>query len=232
MTTSKNRIIQFKNTSVERAFEKEAELIKKVQTGDLNQCLLLWRTTTPTLVLPASQKWKATPELTAQLDLHNWHIVSRRTGGAPVPQVQGVINLTHMYVWDADRHYAIQEGYSRFCGTLEHFFNALGLTTENHATPHSYCDGDYNMNINGQKIVGTAQRVITGKERKVILAQACILVDVSLEQLVHPVNLFNQFNQMNDRIKADAHTCIADQLETVPAIDTLYRGLIQAFVQN
>ena len=87
MTKRKNRIIQLPNTTVERAFEKESELLKKVQQNTLQQALLLWQTPEPTVVLPASKKWLATPELIDQLHEKGWQILSRRTGGAPVPQV-------------------------------------------------------------------------------------------------------------------------------------------------
>ncbi|WP_394182009.1 biotin/lipoate A/B protein ligase family protein [Marinomonas posidonica] len=231
MDKNKHRIVQLTNSSVEQAFEKEAELIGKIQSGDLSECLLLWQTSTQTVVFPASNKWQNTPELLTQLKLDNWHIVSRRTGGAPVPQVAGVINLSHIYLWTSEDPYSIQDGYQKLCNNLQKFLNRYGLTAQIHATPYSYCDGDYNMNIEERKLVGTAQRIITAKStHKVILAQACILVNASLEQLIKPINLSNKMNQIDDPIKADAHTCLADHLDPLPSIQELYQGLIQAFV--
>ena len=230
MTKRKNRIIQLPNTTVERAFEKESELLKKVQQNTLQQALLLWQTPEPTVVLPASKKWLATPELIDQLHEKGWQILSRRTGGAPVPQVAGVLNVSHMYVWDTDQPYSISDSYERFCAALQRFFKALGIETEAHATPFSYCDGDYNINIKGQKVVGTAQRVTLGQQgEKIVLAQACILLEADLEQLIYPINLSNALNHIDEQVKADAHTCLADHLASLPSEQSLYQQLIQAF---
>ncbi len=231
MTKPRYKIVQLENIEVAQAFEREAELLKQVQNGSLAQCLLLWRPSDQAVVLPASKKWLAHPELVTQLEAAGWDIVSRRTGGAPVPQNSGVINVSHIYLWDEQEAYSTQRAYQAFCRPLELFFKPCGLNARVHATPYSYCDGDYNLNLNGKKIVGTAQRVMMRpNQEKIVLAQACILVEADLEKLVQPVNLCNQLNQKDEQVRAEVHTSLQQQLSELPSTTELFRRVIQAFM--
>ncbi|MEL7384364.1 MAG: lipoate--protein ligase, partial [Pseudomonadota bacterium] len=160
---SKNKLIRYQSIEVEDVFSKEDELIKLVQTDQLSQVLLLWQVKSPTLVLPAGKKWPISDELEQGLEDTNWKLFSRKTGGAPVPQVPGIINLSHIYHWPEDQPYDIKKAYLDLCSVLTVFFEQLGVNVDVHATPYSYCDGDYNLNIGGQKVVGTAQRVLLKK---------------------------------------------------------------------
>lgn len=229
--TNKYKIVRLTETTVSNAFDKEAELLKHVQSGNLQQALLLWQPGDKTVVLPASKKWLANPELVSQLEQDNWHILPRRTGGAPVPQTSGVINLSHIYRAQSDSKDLIKQGYESLCDVLKHFFSGFNLEAETHATPHSYCDGDYNVNLDGKKIIGTAQRILTTKtQEKIVLVQACILINVNIEKLVQPVNLCNQLNQHEEQIKPEVHTCLQQHCSVLPPTNELYDRLIQSFI--
>ncbi len=97
--TSKNKLIRYQSKEVADVFSKEDELIKLVQSGQLSQVLLLWQVKSPTLVLPAGKKWTISEQLEQGLADSGWRLFSRKTGGAPVPQVPGIINLSHIYHW-------------------------------------------------------------------------------------------------------------------------------------
>jgi len=227
----KYKIVRLDHIKVEQAFDREAELLKQIQNGSLSQCLLLWRPADQTVVLPASKKWLAHPELVTQLHTSGWDIVSRRTGGAPVPQNAGVINVSHIYLWDHQEPYSTGLAYQALCRALGLFFQSYGLEVDIHATPSSYCDGDYNLNINGQKIVGTAQRVMMkSNQEKIVLAQACILIEADFETLVQPVNLCNRLNQNGDLVSAAVHTSLAQHLGELPTTEALFQRMVQAFV--
>ncbi|GLQ75041.1 lipoate--protein ligase family protein [Vibrio penaeicida] len=230
---SKNKLVRFKSIEVEDIFEKESVLLKQVQSGELSQVLMLWQAKTATLVLPSGKKWKVTEELTSGLDNLGWLLMSRKTGGAPVPQVPGIINLSHIYHWEEGVPYDIQKSYQDLCFVLTQFFKALGVRTDIHATPHSYCDGDYNLNINGKKVVGTAQRVLLKKDGgRVVLSQACILVDAIMESIVAPVNLCNTLCGHSNHIEASVHTSLFEHIKERPSIDALYQQLTEAFLTH
>ncbi|ETX11359.1 lipoate-protein ligase A [Marinomonas ushuaiensis DSM 15871] len=233
MKKNKYKVVRLTETTVSGAFEKEAELLSQVKSDDLQQALLLWQPRDNTVVLPASQKWQANPDLTTQLQDNGWLILPRRTGGAPVPQTSGVINLSHIYRADSSSSDLIKQGYINLCNVLTRFFKGFGLTAEVHATPHSYCDGDYNVNLGGKKIIGTAQRILTTKtQEKIILVQACILIDVIIDELIYPINLCYELNNNDERIKPEVHTCLAQHIEPLPPTEKLYEHLVQAFIDD
>ncbi|WP_460753716.1 lipoate--protein ligase family protein, partial [Marinomonas epiphytica] len=229
MPKNQYKIVRLTETGVSNAFKKENELVEQVKSGRLKQALLLWQPDDLTLVLPASKKWLATDELKTKLSNLEWNILHRRTGGAPVPQTSGIINVSHIYVADQNTTNLIKSGYENLCNVLKNFFHSFGINAETHATPNSYCDGDYNLNINKRKIIGTAQRILTTKEKhKIVLAQACILIDDDLEQLIHPINLCYELNQHNEQIQSNVHTCLREHVDMLPDTQALYKRLIEA----
>ncbi|BBM67212.1 lipoate--protein ligase A [Vibrio alfacsensis] len=230
---SKNKLIRYQATEVADVFNKEDELIKLVQTDQLSQALLLWQVKSPTLVLPAGKKWPESEELKQALERANWKLFSRKTGGAPVPQVPGIVNLSHIYLWPEGQAYDIKKAYLSLCSVLTTFFKQLGVDVDVHATANSYCDGDYNLNINGQKVVGTAQRVLLKKGgEKVILAQACILIDANVEEIVQPVQLCNRLSNHDTDIRGEVHTPLFDHIKERPTVDALFQQLTQAFLDQ
>jgi len=228
-----NKLLLYKNISVENAFEKETQIIEKIKRDELKQCLILWQTKEATLVLPAGKKWSQTDALNKALLSEQWLLHSRKTGGAPVPQCQGIINLSHLYIWPDHSRYSITEAYENLCGVLQAFFKVYNLTPKAHSTEFSYCNGDYNLNINGKKIVGTAQRIILKKDgSKIVLAQAFILIDTLLENIIKPVNLCYQLSDKTERVKAEVHTTLFDHITERPTIDEIYKQLTQAFINS
>jgi octanoyl-[GcvH]:protein N-octanoyltransferase len=230
---SRNKLLRYQQTSVAKVFEKETALIAQIQTGELKQCLMLWQAKEATLVLPAGKKWPESDALNASLLADEWLLHSRKTGGAPVPQCPGIINLSHLYLWSKDTPYSIPQAYENLCTVLHGFFHQFNLVSKAHATKFSYCDGDYNININGKKIVGTAQRVILKKGGgKIVLAQAFILIDVLLDEIIKPVNLCYQLSDKTERVQAHVHTALFEHITERPTIDQLYQRLTQAFVDS
>ncbi|MBV1842106.1 lipoate--protein ligase family protein [Photobacterium ganghwense] len=231
--TAKNKLIRYLSIEAEDLFEKEAELLHMVQSNALSQALLLWQAKSPTLVLPAGKKWPVSPTLIAELDASGWKLVSRKTGGAPVPQLPGVINLSHIYHWPEGLPYDIKTAYLHLCQILTHFFDDLGVSVNIHATPGSYCDGDYNLNIDNRKVVGTAQRVLLKKGGgQVVLSQACILLTGNMDDIVKPVQLCNRICNNPVQIRADVHTPLFEHIDHQPSVDTLFQKLTSAFLRS
>lgn len=230
---SKNKLIRYPSIEVQALFEKEQALIEQVKASQLDQVLLLWQAKVPTLVLPAGNKWPLSDELAHSLAQTGWALTARKTGGAPVPQLPGIINLSHIYHWPDDLPYDIKAAYLNLCGVLKTFFQSIGITVEVHATPGSYCDGDYNLNIAGQKIVGTAQRVLLKKQGgKVVLSQACIIIDADVEKLVEPVKQCNQICHYSAQIEANVHTTLYSHMDERPSVEVLFRQLTEAFLYH
>ncbi len=233
MNKRRHKIYRYLNTSYQSMLDKEALLLKDMQAGLLDQCLHMYQCSGQTLVLPSGKKWQDSVDVKHALSNIGWQLLQRRSGGAPVPQTSGLINLSHLYHWQHDEPYSVKLAYQHFCEVLTIFFRNFGLDAQAHATPFSYCDGDYNLNINGQKIVGTAQRVVNRKGGgKIVMAQACILIDGDVDTLVEPVNLINKLHNMNEHVRGDAHTCLHAHVDKLPHMDKLFNMIIDAFVRS
>ncbi|WP_260260722.1 lipoate--protein ligase family protein [Vibrio intestinalis] len=231
--SAKNKLVRYKSIDVTDVFEKERQLIEQVQQGELEQVLLLWQAKQPTLVLPSGRKWPHTSELENTLNRSEWLLSARKTGGAPVPQLEGIINLSHIYHWPDGQPYDIKQAYLDLCGRLSLFFARLGVAVDVHVTEGSYCDGDYNLNIEGRKVVGTAQRVLLKKEGgKVVLSQACIIIRGDSNKLVEPVRLCNQLSNQPNDIRAEVHTALAEHIDLSLTTDGLYQAITQAFLDR
>jgi lipoate-protein ligase A len=228
-----NKIYRYQNTSYQNMWDKETAIIDAIRSGELDQALLLYQCQQQTLVLPAGKKWQATPEVSQALAASGWAVLARRSGGAPVPQSSGMINVSHFYLWPEDKAYSVKGAYEDLSMVLGLFFKGFGVSTQTHATPFSFCDGDYNVNIDGRKIVGTAQRVMSVRQgRKLVLAQACVLIDAAVDELVAPVNQINALHGYDANIRANAHTCLSEHVEALPSTDVLYSKLTQAFIYS
>lgn len=233
MSKVKAKVLRFNQISVEAVFEKESELISQLQNGNLDQALLLWQSDKPTLVFPSGNKWQQSEALETKLKKTGWQLYARKTGGAPVPQCEGVINISYMYVLPEHIPYSIPNAYKDFCAILSSFFSQFNINVETHATPGSYCDGDYNLNIEGKKVVGTAQRVLLKKGGgKIVLAQACILVNANMPTLVAPVNLCYEHHQQLEHAIANVHTCLFEHTTDKPDTDALYQRLFTSFINH
>jgi lipoate-protein ligase A len=133
----------------------------------------------------------------------------RASGGGLVPQGPGVLNLT--LVWPADAAAALDIGgiYQALCGELAAAFAKLGITASPQAVDGSFCDGRYNLAVDGRKLVGTAQswRRIAG--RQVVLAHAVIVVDTDPQALTRAANAFERAIESDRHYRPEAITSVA-----------------------
>ncbi|MGY3943237.1 lipoyl protein ligase domain-containing protein [Aeromonas tecta] len=130
------------------------------------QCLIVTR---KDMRLP---RYQATCE---QLAAEGWPVHVRDSGGTAVPHGAGILNLSLML--------------PRTTTDLAHYYRLLGapllallgeydLEGGYDFVPGSFCDGQYNLVIEGRKITGTAQRWLApGQDHQgAVLAQAMLLV--------------------------------------------------------
>lgn len=65
-----------------------------------------------------------------------------------------------------------------------------------------------------------------------MLAQAFILIDVLLEEIIKPINLCYQLSDKTERVKAQVHTTLFEHIDEQPTIEQLYQQLTKAFVDS
>jgi lipoate-protein ligase A len=147
---------------------------------------------TASLVVPASYRRHAGfNDRCAQFAEQGWPVRVRRSGGGLVPQGPGVLNLSMAWRTATPMGDAMEPVYEGLCGLLQEAMAPYGIQADWQAVSGSFCDGRYNLAVNGRKVAGTAQywQRLSAQEH-VVLAHACLLVQPDLPLLIRQANAF------------------------------------------
>ncbi|MGP6218890.1 lipoyl protein ligase domain-containing protein, partial [Pseudomonas paraeruginosa] len=143
-----------------------------------------------------------------------WPVLLRDTGGEPVPQSPGVLNIALSYALGAgdNEQTRIETAYQRLCQPICDWLRERGLDAGVGAVPGSFCDGRYNVTLDGRKLAGTAQRWRrNGAGRPVVLAHAALLVGAEREEMVEVVNTFTRLCASAPDCRADSHLGLSER---------------------
>ncbi|CAD5107485.1 lipoate--protein ligase family protein [Zestomonas carbonaria] len=203
---------------VEAGLDAERELLDRVHGGDGDCALLLWRPSEPALVMP--RKFSRLPGFAAAQALceaRGWPVALRDTGGEPVPQSPAVLNVALVYaVPPGEKELTrLETAYLRLCQPFSAWLATQGLEPGLGAVDGAFCDGRYNITLQGRKLAGTAQRWRRrpGDGRSVALAHAAVLMDNQREPMVELVNAFYEGCGLEDRCRSSSHIALAECLD-------------------
>jgi lipoate-protein ligase A len=166
------------------------------------------------LVVPLSYRRHETlDEVGARFAAQGWPVRLRKSGGGVVPQGPGIVNLSFAYRVDASASLHAEAAYVHLCGVLSHALRGLGVEAQALAVEGSFCDGRYNLAVDGsagpRKIAGTAQYWRRRGERHAVLAHALLLVDADVRALTDIANEFEDALGSGRRYQADVLTTVA-----------------------
>ncbi len=157
---------------------------------------------------------------------HGAALQVRRSGGGLVPQGPGIWNLSLAWpagdATPADMHPI----YAAFCEALAAAFARLGVVATPQAVQGSFCDGRWNLAVNGRKLVGTAQAWRRFGARQVVLAHALVIVRAD------PVGLTARANALEAELgqgmpyRADALTSLAREAPQVAGLEARTLGVL------
>ncbi|WP_295557802.1 hypothetical protein [uncultured Hyphomicrobium sp.] len=174
----------------------------------------VWRTH-QSLVVP-SQTANAANFYVASLDmsLRGWPVYVRDTGGDVTPQSPGVINASAAFVVPRTTDLSIRATYQRFCAPLLEFLGAHGIDAYLSSVPGAFCDGAFNIVVDGLKLAGTAQRwrlvqLRDGRPGVAVLAHAAILADPDIEFSISATNRFYRLCGEEREVDPARHTSLA-----------------------
>lgn len=206
--------------------QAEQDLLAAVCRGEQPDGLLFWQSTDQTLVMPRRLNrqpgFEAACAVSAQA---GWPVLLRETGGEPVPQSAATINVALVYVAprsEGDQN-RIETAYQRLCQPLCDVVTELGGDPSLGEVPGAFCDGRYNVNIDGRKWVGTAQRWRQGLSgsRPVVLVHGAMLMDNEREPMVAAVNRFNQACNLPQRCQAASHIALNERFTAPQVVERL-----------
>lgn len=197
----------------------EAAVASKERLG------FLWQANATGLVLP--DRFTRAPEFVAATKAsaaRGWPVVSRKTGGGITPQGPGVLNLALCFTVPPGASRAIRASYAEIVDPMRAGFADLAITAEATPVEGSFCDGDYNLAVEGRKLVGTAQRW----RGTTCLIHALVMTDIDLPVAVDAVAAFSRDLRHDTVFDRDVHCRMADLIEaedvTRATADALWRA--------
>lgn len=220
--------------TVEAGLRAEQDLLASVCAGEREFGLLFWQPSDRALVMPRRlSRLPGFEQASQELASIGWPVLLRETGGEPVPQSAATVNIALVYApprseGDQGR---IETAYRRLCQPICDLLTELGGAPSLGEVAGAFCDGRFNVNLNGRKMVGTAQRwrQSKGGQRPVGLVHGALLLDNERESMVAAVNRFNQACGLEQRCRAQSHIALHEAFAAPDAIgrlDRLYRTLL------
>lgn len=230
--------------AVADGLQLERRLLAAVARGGVGTNLLFWRPTDTALVAPRNLlRGRSAVDLGRQLGCP---VVMRDSGGDVVPQTPTVLNIAVMFAAQEPhaRLLSIESAYDVLCRPLVAWLRDMGLAAGVGAVSGAFCDGRFNITVDGRKLAGTAQRwrhLASGG--RAVLAHAAVLVDADLEQAIRTTNDFYGAIGSSKRCDGASHITLQSALgkaggatvdlsSRLPRLHSRYRGCLSEWIQG
>ncbi|WP_137823758.1 lipoate--protein ligase family protein [Pseudomonas sp. D(2018)] len=206
---------QVSRFAVTAGLDAERQLLERIQQGEQQCGLLLWRPNAAALVMPQRMS-RLAGFAAAEADCMalGWPVALRDSGGEPVPQSSAVLNVALAYALPPRESELtrIENAYVRLCQPMLDWLSGMGLESGLGEVDGAFCDGRYNVTVSARKLVGTAQRWRRRRDdgRHVVLAHAAVLMENQREPMVEVVNAFYRGCNLEDRVRASSHIALEE----------------------
>lgn len=193
----------------------ERELLDTVATRGRGCLWSVWRTERALIAPRLSTHAPGFERAARKMSARGWPVFIRDTGGDITPQSPGVVNVTSAFVIPRTDETSIRATYEQFCAPLLTFLSGLGFDAYLASVERSFCDGAFNIAIEGKKLAGTAQkwrlvRTADGEPGIAVLAHAAILADADIAESISETNLFYRLCGVDRTIDPARHVSTAE----------------------
>ncbi|MGH1419929.1 MAG: lipoyl protein ligase domain-containing protein [Hyphomicrobiaceae bacterium] len=197
-----------------QAQAREKQLLAQVANAGQGWESEVW-STDQALIVPFSATHEADFENACQrMGEAGWPVLVRHTGGDVTPQSPNMVNVSFAFCLPRSDDLSIRETYLSFCQPILDFLKAdLRINAYLASVDGAFCDGAYNVVVNGCKLAGTAQRwrltkTPEGKPAVAVLGHAAILWDVDIAVSIAATNEFYKRSSVNRSVIAQKHTTV------------------------
>jgi lipoate-protein ligase A len=159
----------------------ELDLLDLVLAEPATPVLRLWRTHPCLVVTPLLAQRPAFAAAADASASRGWPVVTRRTGGGPVPQTAGTLNVSHAFASPRSEAPSLDLAFRGFADWLAAGLRGLGLAPEIGEIAGSCCPGRYDIAIGGRKLIGIAQRWRQGRRGDDLLTATLVHAMVWIE---------------------------------------------------
>lgn len=203
--------------SPESALKRDLELLKEVAAGKRGATARLWENSQCLVVTRKETRFPDFEMAKCQLESEQWPVIVRDSGGTTVPHHPGILNFSLLIPQTHEQSFDLDTVYMALCEPIRLALAELGLIAEYGETPGSYCDGRYNLNVDGLKVTGTAQKIMLSPPnhkniKQAVLAQAMLMVEADAEAGTLQVNRFYKLAGNNRQFDPAVATSLYDLL--------------------
>ncbi|WP_207060849.1 hypothetical protein [Motiliproteus sp. SC1-56] len=221
------------------ALARDTQLVQALARGEGTAVARLWENPR---CLVVTRRETRLPQFEAACRLladEGWPVIVRESGGTAVPHGPGILHFSLVFAQHRDGRYDLDQAYQALCEPLRGALSALGLKTQYGAVAGAYCDGRYNLNIDGLKVTGTAQRLIAARAKGIknaVLAQAMLMVESDAAAGTEQVNRFYRLAGDSRHYDPTVSTSVAERLRAAgrptEGLTQQVRGLIKESWQH
>lgn len=177
--------------------------------------ILVWRTSQSIIVPRGFPGRDGFADAVSAMAARGFPVFERDTGGDLTPQSPGVINLSMVFRLNGANP-NIKAAYLRLVQPVIEFLRErYNLAADVCAVPGAFCDGAYNIAIDGRKLAGTAQRwrLIGGEgsaRKAAVLGHVAVMADVELTPAIDALNEFYAVARIDRHIDLAKHVTLAE----------------------
>jgi lipoate-protein ligase A len=192
----------------------EQDLLDDVRDGKLPPICRIWQASSCIVVPRHLTDLPLFAEARAVMEAMGWPVLSRPSGGSPVPLMPGILNLSFVYPVAANTAWGLEVAYRHLLDPLRQALRDFGLPTQIGEVKGSLCAGRFDLAVAGGKIAGTAQRRRSGGRHgsSVILAHATLWVAPPIEVACAAIASFLAALGRPAEFRRDAMTSLAAEL--------------------
>ncbi len=191
----------------------EAARLADIAAGRCTFSALLW-SCEPALVAPSRlSRLPGFARACAQAADVGWPVHLRATGGDLVPQGPGIVNLTLMFRGPQGAAPRLEDAYRRLTAPICEALCDAGISSCYGSVPGAFCDGRFNVTVNGQKFAGTAQRWRPMVGGEAVQAHALMLMRTPDDNTIAILNRFYRDCGIDRVIHAKAHVGLQDLVQ-------------------
>ena len=214
------------------ALEHDTALLREIAIGKRAATARLWETKQCLVVTKKESRFPRYDTANVEMAEMNWPLIVRDSGGTAVPLHPGILNLSIIVPQTTSADYDLDDMYMALCEPISRALKKLGLEPEYGETPGSYCDGRYNLNIDGLKITGTAQKIMlaptnNNQLKQAVLAQAMLMIEADAKKGTDIVNHFYQKAGSERQFDPSVAISISDLIEENSPVGALTLKLRQ-----
>jgi len=204
-------------TDPQQALKRDSELVREIAAGKRGALARIWENPRCLIATRRETRFPHFDRACEQLAGEGWPVYVRESGGTTVPHEPGILHFSLAFPTYEARTFGLDTIFEALCEPIRLALAKLGLDARYGFVDGSYCDGRYNLAIDGLKVTGTAQRLVGGRcdekgIRGAVLAQAMLMIECDAVRGTEMVNRFYKLAGDEREYDPAVSTCIAERM--------------------